>query len=375
MKKIKIAYLGLKEVPSNRGTDRVVENIISCLDKSKFDITVYCMKGHVDRSARIEGVNLKILPTIPIKNVDMMLYLFLCSIHALFCRYDVIHLHNIDGAFIIPILNLKYKKKFIGTTHGRPQNVDKWGKRTRAFFKLMEKWFAKYSNVITSVSKPLADTFLKEYGSEVVYIPNGIHLGEQVDAAGAEELLEKHEVEEKYILFASGRIIPIKGLHDVLEAAGIINLKEQLVILGDMDQVPDYKLKLEEQMKSVNSKHLGFINSKPLLLGLISKTELFIFPSTIEAMSMMLLEAASVKVPIICSDIPENKAVFDETEVLFFKAGDPNDLAEKLKWANSNPDKMKELSGNAYQTLKEKYTWDKVVLQYEDLYENLNQLK
>jgi glycosyltransferase involved in cell wall biosynthesis len=232
----------------------------------------------------------------------------------------------------------------------------------------MEKWFAKYSNVITSVSKPLADTFLNEYGKETIYIPNGIHLSEQVDAEGAKDLLKKHEVEEKYILFASGRIIPIKGLHDVLEAAGIINLKEQIVILGDMDQVPDYKVKLEEQMKTVNSKHLGFISSKPLLLGLISKAELFVFPSTIEAMSMMLLEAASVKVPIICSNIPENKAVFDKTEVLFFKAGDPNDLSAKLKWANSNPDKMKELSENAYQTLKEKYTWVNVVLQYEELY-------
>lgn len=371
MKKIKIAYLGLKEIPSNRGTDRVVENIVSCMDKSKYDITVYCMKGHVDRSAKIEGVNLKILPTITLKNIDMMFYLLLCSIHSLFCKYDIVHLHNIDGAFIIPILNLKYKKKFIGTTHGRPQNVDKWGKRTRAFFSLMEKWFVKYSHTTTSVSKPLADTFMKEYRKETKYIPNGIHLNEQVNVEGAKTILKKHEAEEKFILFASGRIIPIKGLHDVLDAAKLLNLKEQLVILGDMDQLPEYKAKLESQMKNLNTKYLGFINKKPLMLGLISQADIFVFPSTIEAMSMMLLEAASVKVPIICSDIPENKAVFDESEVLFFKAGDPNELADKLKWAMENPVEFKAKSEKAYTRLKNSYTWDRITLQYEKLYESL----
>jgi len=371
MKKIKIAYLGLKEIPSNRGTDRVVENIVSCMDKSKYDITVYCMKGHVDRSAKIEGVNIKILPTIPLKNIDMMFYLLLCSVHSLFCRYDIVHLHNIDGAFIIPILNLKYRKKFIGTTHGRPQNVDKWGKKTRAFFSLMEKWFVKYSHTTTSVSKPLADTFMNEYGKETKYIPNGIHLNEQVNVEGAKALLIKHNAEEKFILFASGRIIPIKGLHDLLEAASLMNLKEQIVIMGDLDQLPGYKAKLEDQMKNLNTKYLGFINKKPLMLGLISQADIFVFPSTIEAMSMMLLEVASVNVPIICSDIPENEAVFSENEVLFFKAGDPNDLAEKLKWAMENPVEFKAKSEKAYIRLKNSYTWDRITLEYEKLYESL----
>jgi hypothetical protein len=34
-------------------------------------------------------------------------------------------------------------------------------------------------------------------------------------------------------------------------------------------------------------------------------------------MSMMLLEVVSMKTPVIASDIPSNKAVFAEDEILF----------------------------------------------------------
>ena len=50
MKKYKVAFLGLKGLPTIRGTDRVVENIIINLDKTKFNITIYAMKGYVPQN-------------------------------------------------------------------------------------------------------------------------------------------------------------------------------------------------------------------------------------------------------------------------------------------------------------------------------------
>ena len=86
---------------------------------------------------------------------------------------------------------------------------------------------------------------------------------------------------------------------------------------------------------------------------------------------MMLLEVASMKTPIISSDIPENKAVFDENSVLFFKTDDVVDLSEKLKFAFEQPEKMDELSINAFEVLKEKYQWSLLADKYATLYEEL----
>ena len=74
----------------------------------------------------------------------------------------------------------------------------------------------------------------------------------------------------------------------------------------------------------------------------IVKSKLFIFPSLFENMSMMLLEAISLKANIICSDIPANTLIFSNDEILFFKNNDSNDLAEKFSFVLENMDILEE---------------------------------
>jgi glycosyltransferase involved in cell wall biosynthesis len=87
-----------------------------------------------------------------------------------------------------------------------------------------------------------------------------------------------------------------------------------------------------------------------------------------EAMPMTLLEAAALKVPIICSDIDACKTIFENHEVLFFKSGDVDDLANKIHWALGHKEEMLKRSNNAYAKVKNTYSWDKIVLEYDKLY-------
>ena len=63
-------------------------------------------------------------------------------------------------------------------------------------------------------------------------------------------------------------------------------------------------------------------------------------------MSMMLLEAASLQAPIICSDIPENKIMMQDN-VLYFRSEDAIDLANQIQWALAHPGEMSSLGRNA----------------------------
>jgi glycosyltransferase involved in cell wall biosynthesis len=109
---------------------------------------------------------------------------------------------------------------------------------------------------------------------------------------------------------------------------------------------------------------------KALLLGLARLAHLFVFPSTVEAMSMMLLEAASTGVPIISSDIPDNVAVLPQ-QALFFRSGDAGELRDKMEWALQHPDQMQELGASARGWVVENFQWDSIVKQYEQIYLNL----
>jgi glycosyltransferase involved in cell wall biosynthesis len=83
---------------------------------------------------------------------------------------------------------------------------------------------------------------------------------------------------------------------------------------------------------------------------------------------MMLLEVGSVGTPMICSDIPQNTAVLENGQVLFFESKNADDLAEKLNWAFENETKMNEFSKNAKQIIEEKYLVSRVAEKYNDLY-------
>ena len=115
----------------------------------------------------------------------------------------------------------------------------------------------------------------------------------------------------------------------------------------------------------------GLIKDKLKLYEMISNSNFFVFPSIQEAMSMMLLEVASIGVPLIVSDIQENKDVFSDNEVLFFKSDDELDLKNKIIFALSYPDVMLKKSTAAKIKVDNTYNWSVISDRYSEIYNDL----
>lgn len=355
MKK-RIAVIGLKGLPAFGGAASVGENIIEQL-KDKYDFTVYSIESHTDYNVELKGYKQIVFRNFFFKHLNIVYYYIISAFHAIIIGdYDLIHMHHIAGFFVLPILKLKYK--IISTSHGIPQATDKWDRFT-LFFDIGESIFFKYSDIITSVSRPLIEYYKKKFKKHIIYIPNGISLTE-ID-------LPKISYNE-YILFAAGRIISSKGCHTLLEALQKLEFRGKLLIVGDFKQVVNYDKQLFNLSKNLDVEFIGLLKDKNLLLSYLKNAKLFIYPSEIEAMSMMLLEAASQKVPIICSNIDANKAIFNETEILFFEVKDSTDLASKIEWALNNINEMKQKADNAYVRLSLEHRWPEIAKMYDIQY-------
>lgn len=354
-----IGVIGLKGLPAFGGAATAGENIINRL-KDDFDFVVYAVSSHVQPGYIPLGFRQKVFKSVPFHKLNIILYYFRSAFHALFAEnYALIHLHHIDGAFILPLLRLKYK--IISTAHARTFESGKWSAFINLILKGNERIFLHLSNCVTSVGKPLQETYQGMVKKRIRYIPNGIDVS---------FLKEEPDIKNNagYLLFSAGRIIPLKGLHFLMKALHRLNSHEKLIVLGDLDQVAQYKSEIEKLSAGLNVEFKGMIRDKTALFRYIRQAGLFVFPSTSETMSIMLLEVASLNVPIICSDIKANKAVFGEQEVLFFKSESESDLTEKLTWAMNNPAEMQKKSEKALHKLKTSYDWDKIVLQYCDVY-------
>lgn len=365
VKKKKIAIFGVKYFPSKGGTSRVVENLLWEL-KDHFDITIYCYR-HESAAYFMEDVNTIQFSETPIKGIGVFLFYVKCFLHAMWKgKYDVVHLHKMDGAFFLPLLSLKFKT--VATSHGLPYLNDKWSSIGKFYFRRMEEMFVGSKARLTSVSKTQVDYFGKKYQREVLHIPNGIHSNGEIQAHFADGVLEKNEVEGEYLFFAARRLIPLKGCHTLIDALKKINYQGTLVIAADVEQLPSYTAQLKKSAEGLKVKFVGYVADLKELNALIFGSKFFVFPSELEAMSMMLLEVGSVGTPIICSDIPQNTAVLENGEVLFFESKNVDDLAEKIRWAFENEAIMEGFAKNAKQVIEEKYLVSRVAEKYIDLY-------
>ncbi len=366
---MKIAYIGIKGLPSKGGADRVVEAIV-CRLSDRHKITVYCSKRYTTEDARIGGVRLIRVPCLSGKHTHMTSVNFMAACHAvLYGDYDLIHLHNIEASFVLPILRLKYA--VVSTAHGRITQGSKWNKMAAAIMKSMVVPFALLSSAATSVSFPDAQRLCARFRRTISYIPNGVSITPAVDIEGVLRMLRLNCVPDRnYILFVSGRIIPLKGAHLLLEAFRRIECKSHLLIVGDLSPSPEYANKLKSMTDS-RVTFIPFVSSRSELFGLMRLSRLFVFPSIYEAMSMALLEAASLGAPVVCSDIPANTAVLPE-HALYFRSGDADDLRKKLNWAINHSKEMKEMGLKAQAWVRQEFSWDVIAKRYDRLYQSFS---
>ena len=365
MLKPKIAVIGLKGLPAFGGAATVGESLISRL-QNDFNFTVYSVASHTNNKGQQKGYYQIVFRTFSLMKLNIFFYYLKSAFHALFFEnYDLIHLHHVDGAFILPLLRLKYK--VILTSHARPQIAEKWPWYVKFFFRINERVALILSNEVSCVSEMLMNYYNLVSVRKIYYIPNGVELILPV---------KEHNIPfNDYILFAAGRIIPLKGLHILIKSLKITGYKGKLIVAGNIDQMPDYKKKIMNTVRDLDVEFIGLIKNKELLFSYLSHCKLFVFPSINENMSVMLLEAAAMKVPLICSDIPANTLIFNDDEVLFFENNNPNDLAEKIRFYINDTDSQKYRIQKAYDKLQTFYSWARIAAIYQQLYLKAMRLK
>jgi glycosyltransferase involved in cell wall biosynthesis len=353
----KIAVIGLKGLPAIGGAASVGENLINQL-KNDYDFTILSMSSHANTN-EYNGVKQLIFKTYFKGSLNTYIYYIQCLFHCLLNKYDIIHLHHAESGFITPLLRIR--SKVVCTFHGVfKENDPKFNRILNNFFRFSERLNVYYANKVISVSSIDQNWINSKYKSKIEYIPNGINLEEKAKA---------FKTKNKYILFSAGRIYQIKGLHILLESLKSINIK--LIVVGDLDQIPEYKLEILKLSQGLDIEFVGMIKEKDKLFDLISNSILFVFPSTTEAMSMMLLEVVSLKTPIIASDIPANTSIFSNNELLFFKSENSKDLSKKIIYALANNEKMNLNAENAYNRLKENYQWKGISVEYKKIYNKI----
>lgn len=370
-KKLRIAMLGHKRIPSREGgVEVVVEELAVRMVEKGYSVTCFNRSGHHVAGARFDaagaenyrGVRCTEVFTVNRRGLAAMTSSFAASLRAGFGKYDVVHVHAEGPAFFSFIPKL-CGKRVVVTVHGLDWARAKWGRFASWFIRTGEKNAVRFADEIIVLSKAVGDYFAETYGRKTVFIPNGASRQEKKEPLEINKWgLEK----DGYVLYL-GRIVPEKGERYLIEAFKNIKTDKKLVIAGGSSDTDAFMTELKNMARDDDRIiFTGFIQGRTLE-ELYSSAYVYCLPSDLEGMPLSLLEAMSFGCCCLVSDIPECAEVVGDKAVTFRK-GDTADLRERLEQLLADPDKVEGYKAGAADHVCEKYSWDDVAERTAALY-------
>jgi glycosyltransferase involved in cell wall biosynthesis len=219
---------------------------------------------------------------------------------------------------------------------------------------------------VISVSEKIKKYYKKKYNKDITYIPNGVNIPKPVKL----EKLKKYGLKKNnYILFLS-RIVPEKGVEFLIKAFKQIKTDMKLVIAGDATHTEEYLRKVKNLAK--DDKRIIFTGAlyNREKAEAFSNAFLFVLPSTIEGMPIVLLEAMSFGIMPLASNIEENRDVVKKLG-LTFRSKEVNDLKDKLSYLIKHPKLVKKRGKLCKEEVKAKYQWERIAKETMKVYENI----
>lgn len=349
--KIKILYIISSTGFS--GAEKLLLDLISKLDKDKFDITTVCILNNKKLEDKFleSGYDIKFI----IKGKNLLGFVNKLSKFIKDNEFDIVHTH-LFGADVFGGIAAKRAgvKKIISTEH----NINISEGKIKHFVKgvILRKYF---TNVI-AISSSVYEYIKEKYGvkpERIVKISNGVDLS---------KIYWTNILEGNVIKIGSiGRLTKQKGYDVLIKALPYLNFNFNVVVAGDGEEKNNL-INLSNKLK-VGDKidFLGFIDN---INSLLTNVDIFVIPSLWEGFGLVAVEALASGKLVIASNIHGLADIIEDGKNgILFNSGDYIDLANKLNYLAKSSRRCKEIADVGYNSSKN-FDIDKMVNLYQEVY-------
>ncbi|EIV8617563.1 DUF1972 domain-containing protein [Vibrio vulnificus] len=347
-----VAIVGTVGIPAcYGGFESLVENLTLSTNE-KLQYIVFC--SSVSYKNKLSSHNNARLIYIPLKanGVQSILYDILSLIKCCFIRPNVVMILGVSGCIFLPLFRLFSRSKVITNIDGLEWKRDKWGKWTRRFLKWSEAIAIKYSDVVITDNQAITNYVEEEYS-----------VSSQTIAYGGDHAIRNTVVTPLLDSYALGicRIEPENNIAMILEAFS--KSGKRLKFVGNWE-ASEFGRAIKNRYSIYNNiELLNPIYDLDDLYILRRKCSLYLHGHSAGGTNPSLVEMMHFGIPIMAFDCSFNRYSTDN-KATYFKTS--NELINLLNISTNdslskNAKAMRELA-------VERYTWNKISVQYEDNY-------
>lgn len=284
---------------------------------------------------------------------------------------DILHIHGAQGEGYVGLRAAKKAKvKSLMTIHGVQIDDQRTGKLKRVLFeKHIEPYTMKRCDGVYCVCKAMeVRDYIKKNTKNLLtalynFIPDRF-----LDAEAETLALPDHS--GKTVITYIGRVTEEKGMREFAYCVQNDGAEDtQYWVVGD----GDYRQAMEQMLaEQVNSGKVIFFGQQKNVKAFWKETDIFLFPTYHENLSIALLEAASQKCCCLVSAVGGNPEVVENSvDGVTFAPKMPEEALSALQTVLAAPEKRNQYAQALYEKVSKDFSEETFAKKMRAIYENL----
>lgn len=351
------------------GLENLVVNLVKKMDTAKYNISVCCLKEGGILRRELTDLGIPVFTEQKHEGVDYTLVFRLARLLKQ-KKIDLIHTHNpapwLYGAIAARIAGVKV------VVHTEHSNLFSNQKRLM----LAEKFLSKITDIIISDSEKVTQHLIDKQRispQKIRTILNGIDIEKFQKEINIKNKKRELGIKEGGLVIGIvARLEPIKDHLTLLDAFNRISKKIPevvLVVVGDGSLRESLKNRIEKLKIGDKVYFLGVRND---ISEIIRIFDIFVLSSLSEGLSLSLLEAMAVGLPVVATDVGGNpEVIVDGITGLLVPPNDPESMAKAIIEILSNEKLSREMGLAGRKKIEEKFSLERMTLEYIDIYKSL----
>lgn len=365
-KKIKVAILGTRGYPVvYSGFETWVKEMCRHLGK-EYELHIYTHSNLVkEKPKQIDGVFIHYFKTIESKSLSQIIFTFFCTIHALYCNYDIhLYVSTANGPFGW-IMKLFGKRTAINTD-GLDWLRPKWKGMGGKYFKWGAKQSTRAFDVLISDAEGIADYYHSEFKADSVVITYGAYLQESTNTIAIEKLGLK---KDDYYLIV-GRLIPDNHVEEIVKGFNNSTTSKKLVVVGDVPYQDDFAMRVKKY-ESDRIMFTGFVTDQELLKELFANCYCYFHGHAFGGTNPSMLKALAYGCCVLAHDNVFTREMLANDKYGFYFNSDPASVTDTINQLDHQTEMVLYKKSISRNRIAECYTWDGIAKQYSNLFQKM----
>lgn len=366
---IHIGMFGLRGLAPDReisGFETAFNEIAPRLVERGHRVTIYCRSTAHSPERRVasdRGVTLRYMPSPGGKNFSALTSTGLAVAHALPRReFDVWFFVNVGMGHHAALARLS-GAPVVMNVDGLDWRRAKWGPIARSYFYSAAHSAVRWCTTLVTDAHAMRAHYQDHFqrDSEMIAYGAAVEQSEQPHRLAAFDVAPN-----AYYLIVS-RLIPENSLGLMLEGFRASRTRRKLIVVGGSHYRDDFHRALDELAATdPRIRMVGPLSDQALLKELWCNCYGYLHGHSVGGTNPALLRAMGYGACVLARDTVFNREVLDNAG-LFFE-GDPAPIAKLINHLDATPALAGLLRARGVQRVRERYSWEKIVDDYERVF-------